>query len=107
MLFPVPANSQYNEYLKELGAIADFKGEWRDMSFQGSERIEKIIPRTHLTTHVARKTFVSYALNKGISQDIVALATSHSDVKEMIPYLGITKEGKEKMREKFNEIGKD
>ena len=106
VLFPVPANSQYNEYLKELGAIADFKGEWRDMSFQGSERIEKIIPRTHLTTHVARKTFVSYALNKGISQEIVALATSHSDVKEMIPYLGITKEGKEQMRDKFNEITK-
>lgn len=106
VLFPVPANSQYNEYLKELGAIAGFKGEWRDVSFQGSERIEKIIPRTHLTTHVARKTFVSYALNMGISQEIVALATSHSDVKEMIPYLGITKEGKEQMRDKFNEITK-
>ena len=106
VLFPVPANSQYNEYLKELGAIANFKGEWRDMSFQGNERIEKIIPRTHLTTHVARKTFVSYALNMGISQEIVALATSHSDVKEMIPYLGITKEGKEQMRDKFNEITK-
>ena len=42
----------------------------------------------------------------GISQEIVALATSHSDVKEMIPYLGITKEGKEQMRDKFNEITK-
>lgn len=58
---PVITNQKYNSYLKEIGAILDFK--------------------INLTTHIGRKTFGTIALNNGYSIESVSRMLGHTDIK--------------------------
>ena len=61
-LFPIPANQNFNGYLKELAALA---------------KIEKPI-----STHTARKTFATtIALRNGMSMEVVSKALGHSNIR--------------------------
>lgn len=57
---PVISNQKYNEYLKDIGAVAEVS-----------------IP---LTSHVARHTFATLCLNKGMNIKAVSKALGHSRV---------------------------
>ena len=58
---PVISNAKYNDYLKLLGVGAGIN--------------------KNLTTHVARHTYATYLLNKGISISTVSRAMGHSNTK--------------------------
>lgn len=58
---PRISNQKYNDYLKLLAAGAGVK--------------------KNLTTHVARHTYATYLLNKGVSLEVVSKAMGHSSVK--------------------------
>lgn len=105
--FPILSNAGYNKSLKLLGELAEFEGEWNDVHYAGNQKVEITVQRKELTSHVARRSFVSYALNGGISPEVVALATSHATVKEMAPYLAMTKKGKQEMKEAFDNMFDD
>lgn len=102
--FPVISLQKYNDHLKELGKLADFKGEWVDISWRLGDKIEEITPKTNLTTHVARRTFVCIAANAGVSLDKIASITSHADVNCMKPYLQFTVEGKDSVIQTLDSI---
>lgn len=95
LAFPVISDVKYNEHLKELGKAADLKGEWIDYEYRLNEKITVKTPKKNLSTHTARRTFIVTAMNEGIPLDLIALITSHSDVKAMKPYI------------KMNEVGTD
>lgn len=92
-LFPVISNQKYNEHLKELGEIAKIEGEWIDYEYRLNEKIEIRTPKKELSSHTARRTFVVTAANAGIPFDLIALVTSHADMKTMKPYLTATSRG--------------
>ena len=46
--FPVISNQKYNEHLKELGEVADLKGEWIDYEYRLNEKIVIRIPKKDL-----------------------------------------------------------
>lgn len=61
-LFPVPANQNFNTYLKELAVIA---------------KIEK-----NISTHTARKTFATtIALRNGMSMEVLSKLLGHSSIR--------------------------
>ena len=92
-LFPVLSNQKYNEHLKELGKIAGLRGEWIDYEYRLNELIEVHTPKSDLSTHTARRTFVVTALKQGVTAEKIMKITSHSDYNAMKPYIKATLEG--------------
>lgn len=93
-MFYVSSNPKYNLHLKKLGKLAKLKGHWLSYHFRLDEVEEEKTPRTDLTAHIPRRTFVSLALNAGVSDELIARITSHSDVEAMKPYIKLTEKGK-------------
>lgn len=93
VVFPLISNQKYNEYLKELGEKADLKGFWVDKQWRLNQSFEIKHPKKELGTHVARRTFISTAINEGVTPEIVALVSSHASLEEMKPYIGLSDEG--------------
>lgn len=87
LVFPVISPQKYNEHLKELGKVADLQGEWIDYEYRLTEKVVVKTKKRDLSTHTARRTFIVTAMNEGVSLDLIALITSHSDVKAMKPYI--------------------
>lgn len=83
---PAITNQKTNAYLKEIADLA---------------RIKK-----PLTTHVARHTFASMALNNNVSIEVIAKVLGHSDIKTTQIYARMQDQavydGMATMREKFN-----
>ena len=75
---------------------------WVDYEFKLGEKIEKVIPKADLTTHTARRTFVVVAMNEGVSLELIAAITSHSDFNAMRPYIKANKKGTDKVIEAFD-----
>ena len=96
-MFPVISNQKYNEQLKTIGQLAKLEGYWIDYEYKLNKKIEVKVPKTELASHTARRTFVVIAIEAGISPEIVALATSHSDLNAMKPYIKLTNKGVSKV----------
>lgn len=103
LVFPVISNQKYNERLKELGKMAKLKGEWIDYEYRLSERIVVKTPKEDLSTHTARRTFIVTAINENVSPSLIALVTSHSDLKSMKPYITKNAKGTARVIEALNE----
>ena len=97
LLLPVLSNQKYNDYLKKIGEMAKLEGNWIDYEYKGKKKITVTTARTKLASHVARRTFIVMAYNEGVSLDLIALVTSHNDVKAMKPYLKATSTGADKV----------
>ncbi len=93
LVFPVISTQKYNEHLKELGKIADLQGEWIDYQYRLNEKVIEKHPKHELSSHTARRTFIVSAMNEKIPLDLIALLTSHSDVKAMKPYIKLNTRG--------------
>lgn len=89
LLFPVLSNQKYNKYLKDLGKEAKLQGEWVDYEFRLDQKEIIRTKKEDLSTHTARRTFVSLAHASGSTLDEIAMITSHSDVSKMKPYLKV------------------
>ena len=97
VVFPIISNQKYNDHLKKLGKLAELKGEWIDYQYKLDKVEEVKTPKTELTTHTARRTFVVTALNEGVELDLIAQINSHSDFDNMRPYIASTRKGKQKV----------
>ncbi len=87
---PVLSNQRMNEYLKEIGKLAGLDTEINIVRFQGAKRIEKIMPKYELlTTHIARKTFVTLAFQKNIPAETIMKITNHKKHDTLKRYMKI------------------
>lgn len=92
---PCVSNQRLNQYLKELGQLAGIDSPFSITQFSGSRRIETKGPKYEfITSHVARKTFVTISLAKGMRPETVMSITGHKDYKTMKKYLKITNDMK-------------
>lgn len=88
--FPVMSNQKMNDYLKELGKLAGFNEPISLVEFRGSSRIETTYFKYQLlTTHVARKTFVTNAYQRGLPTEVIMKITNHKSHQTMARYLKI------------------
>ncbi len=104
LALPVISQQKYNEHLKEVGKLADLQGDWIDYQYRLNERITVRTPKHQLSSHTGRRTFICTALNEGISLDVIALITSHSDVSAMKPYIKANTRGTDKVIEAIDKI---
>lgn len=86
-VLPVISNQKYNEHLKELGKMAGFDEPYKIVTYKGAQRIEEVKPKSELmTSHVARRTFVTLALALGMPGELVKACTGHHSDKMMRGY---------------------
>ncbi len=105
MVLPVISNQKMNDYLKELGELAEIDESVRETYYKGNERIDEIFPKyALLSTHAGRKTFICNALALGIPAEVVMKWTGHSDYKAMKPYIDIADDIKASAMDKFNRL---
>ena len=83
----------YNRMLKELGRTLAFDNTTSQVRFIGSERIEKDVPLyLLLTSHTARRTFITLLLRAGYPQKLVMQLSGHEDDRSFQKYVKMTEE---------------
>ena len=104
-VLPVISNQRMNDYIKELGRLAEINEPVRETYYKGNRRIDEITPKYALLgTHAGRRTFICNALSLGIPPQVVMKWTGHSDYKAMKPYIDIADDIKASAMEKFNQL---
>lgn len=102
---PVITNQKMNNYLKELGEMAGLNAPETITYFRGNERIEETKPKYELlSTHCARKTFVTNLIYMGVSDHVIRQWTGHKDAKSFDVYHKIVDDIKAREMAKFNDI---
>ena len=99
---PVLSNQKFNDYLKDLGQLAEFNSTSKVLKLSGKEKIETTMQKWELiTTHTGRRTFCTYALSRGIPAEVVMRVSGHKSYEVFRKYIRLddkatTKEFNEK-----------
>jgi len=87
----VPSNQKMNDYLKELGELAQINESVQRVKYIGAKRVDTVFPKYALiTTHAARRTFATLCREKGMSYEEIMKFTGHKSIKMLEKYLNIT-----------------
>ena len=90
LALPVISNQKMNDYLKDLCELCDIREPVTKVYYRGGARVEEPHEKWELIgSHAARRTFICYALAKGIAPAVVMKFTGHSDYQAMKPYIDI------------------
>lgn len=100
-LFSKISNQKMNDYLKELGELAGINSSVSIFHYSGTKRTEQIVPKYKvLTSHMARKTFITNALAKGMSTEVIMEITTQKSYKVFQRYFKIVDEHKKEQMSK-------
>jgi site-specific recombinase XerD len=87
----VLTNQKMNEYLKEIGQLAEINEQIVLTQYKGAEKLEKKEPKYNfISSHTARRTFVTLSLEKGMRPEVVMSITGHKDYKTFNKYIKLT-----------------
>ncbi|MDN3657948.1 site-specific integrase [Ferruginibacter paludis] len=90
---PVISNQKTNKYLKEVCELAGIDSPVQIVRFRGVKKEEQTFPKYKLITiHVARKSFCTLSLKKGISAEEVMRISGHSDYRSFQRYISFTED---------------
>jgi len=88
---PVISPQKFRKYIKEACKEAGMLDEVIKTSFIGNERIEDhIIKHDMISTHTARRTFITISLEKGMRPDIVMSITGHKSYSSFKKYIKLS-----------------
>jgi site-specific recombinase XerD len=91
---PLPTgitNQKTNDYLKEICQLAGLDNIIHVEKFKGAEKLDIRKPKWQMiSTHTARRTFVTLALEKGIRAEIVMAMTGHKSYRTFKKYIKVT-----------------
>lgn len=75
---PIISHQKFNEYLKDCCEEVEINQEVTTTRYIGKRRIDRTVPKYKLiTSHTARKTFVTNSLILGMSETVVKKITGH------------------------------
>lgn len=104
-LFKIHTKNTYNTNLRKLAERARIDTPVTKVYYIGAERIEETRPKYEImTSHVARRTFVTVALTLGIPAEVVMKWTGHKDFENMRPYISIVDKLKKHNMQKFDTL---
>jgi integrase len=84
---PEISNQKFNEYLKEIGALAKIKTPVRIIRFRGKEEVIIEKPKyKFMSSHMGRRSAVTILLSKGIPIPLIQKLTQHSDIRTLMKY---------------------
>lgn len=85
------SNPRMNQLLKEVAELAQINEPIRLVKYKANKRLEETRLKHELvTTHTARRTFVTQSLERGMRPEIIMKITGHKDIKTMMRYVKIT-----------------
>lgn len=88
---PSISNQKTNSYLKELAKYVGINDDFILTRYRGGKPIEQVLPKHSLiTSHTARRTFITVSLEKGMRPQTVMAITGHKTYKEFQKYIKIT-----------------
>lgn len=77
---PKMSDQKYNEYIKELCKMAEIDTLIPTKSRNGKEKLEILIPKYELiSSHTARRTFITISLKLGVPPEMIMKITGHKD----------------------------
>ena len=77
-----------NRYLKEIGEKAGIDSMVTLSTGRGGETIDNTQPKyKFITSHTARRTFITLSLQKGMRPEVVMKIVGHSDIRTMMKYV--------------------
>lgn len=101
---PVISNQKTNDHLKGLGRLSGLTEPVNKINYSGNKRQETVHPKwTLLTTHVARKTFITTAVYLDIPLEVVIEITGQT-LEVVRRYYKIQDKQKAREMEKFNKL---
>jgi integrase len=88
---PLISPSKFRDYIKLACEKAGFVEDIIKTSFIGKKRIETIKPKYKcISTHTARRTFITLSLEKGMRPDIVMSITGHKSYSSFQKYIKLS-----------------
>ena len=101
---PLIKNQKHNEYIKEVFAELKYNSKVQKVTTKGKENIKlEMNFYDRISTHTARRTFITMMKRQGKSDKLIASITGHSDMKTLNQYYQVSEpEKKEAMDEVFN-----
>lgn len=82
---------KYNKYLKILAQKINLQGTTEVFTFINGQRVVTDVPIAELlSSHCARRTFITNALRKGISERLIMKVTGHKSLKSFEKYIKLT-----------------
>lgn len=90
LVFKTTTNHNYNDIIKTLAKMAKIDSPIEIIRYCGNERRSEIVKKhTVISSHTARRTFISNAIGMGIPPDVIMKWTGHKNYKSMKPYINI------------------
>lgn len=87
------SNQKMNDALKELGKHCGIDTPEQIVKYVGSVRKQETKPKYELiTTHCARRTFITQSLERGLRPEVIMRITGHKDLTTMMRYVKITQD---------------
>lgn len=100
-VFPRISSQKTNDYIKDLCKLAEIDSPIKIVRYRGKERIEiKGEKHEFISTHTARRTFVTLSLHKGLAPELVMSITGHEDYRTMKRYMTVFKEVRDREAKK-------
>lgn len=88
---PTISPQRFREYIKEVCEKVGFEDPITKTSFIGKNRIEEVLPKYKMiSTHTARRTFITLSLEKGMRPDIVMSITGHKSYSSFKKYIKLS-----------------
>lgn len=90
---PVISNQKINDYLKEIGKMAGIVEKVEKYRYVNSEPILEYVPKLKLIScHVARHTFATQSISRGVAAEVVQKLLGHSNIKTTMIYAKIVED---------------
>lgn len=103
-ILPLVANQKQNEYIKEVFKAMDYTDIVEKVTTKGKENIkQEMYFYDRISTHTARRTFITMMKRQGKSDKLIARITGHTDMKTLNQYYQVDDiQTKEAMDQVFN-----
>jgi len=93
---PIISSQKFREYIKEACKKAELDDWIIKTSFIGNKRIEeKFRKHQMISTHTARRTFITISLEKGMRPEIVMSITGHKSYSSFKKYIKLSSKSRE------------
>jgi integrase len=90
-ILPAPSNVKMNFYLKEVCQLAKIDEIFTMIHYSGGRRIETVQPKyKFISTHAARKSFITLSLERGMPKETIMKISGHEDDRAIKSYIKIS-----------------
>lgn len=96
-VLPKYSQQKFNDYIKEVAQEVGLDTPEQVITYKKGVRIETTVPKYELiTSHTARRTFITQCIMRGMPIPIIRSMTGHKDLKSFQKYIKITDTDKRK-----------